>query len=189
MTRTPGANVKARGSLGRAVPSLLLLLLVTISPLKVRAESVASLSALKAAYTLHFLNLIRWERQEKWLDFCVLGASEPGDRMLATLRDKTVHGQSVRTRRVTHVPSTPEPCDAIYIPQSYASYAPALLRQYENSATVTISDSAGFVDAGGVIGFVIVDDRLRFDVNERAAAKKRLKISAKLLELARNVVR
>jgi hypothetical protein len=150
-----------------------LLLLVTGSPSAARAESVASLSALKAAYTLHFLNLIRWERPEKWLSFCVLGASETGDRMIATLQDKTVHGQAIRTRRLPHGPAERDPCDAVYIPESYAAYAPAVLKQYENSATVTISDSSGFVNTGGVIGFVIVDDRLRFDVNERAAAKKR----------------
>lgn len=168
---------------------MLLLLIVAGSPSAARAESVASLSALKAAYTLHFLNLIRWEQPAKWLNFCVLGVSEPGERMLGTLQDKTVHGQSIRARRVPQVGAEREPCDALYIPESYAAYAPALLKQYENSATVTISDSPAFVNTGGVIGFVIVEDRLRFDVNERVAAKKRLKISAKLLELARNIVR
>lgn len=165
------------------------MLLIATAPSSARAESVASLSALKAAYTLHFLNLIRWEHPDRWLDFCVLGVSEAGERMLATLQDRTVHGQSVRTHRVAHAPSAPERCDAVFIPDSYAGNASNLLKHYENSATLTISDSAGFVGTGGVIGFVVVDERLRFDVNERAAGKKRLKVSAKLLELARNIVR
>jgi hypothetical protein len=179
----------ARRRSRRAAGVISLLLLVGGYPAAVRAENVASLSALKAAYTLHFLNLIRWERPEKSLDFCVFGVSETGERMLVTLHDKTVHGQSIRARRVLRDAAERQPCDALYIPESYASFTPALLKHYETSATVTISDSAGFVNAGGVIGFVIVDDRLRFDVNERAAGKKHLKISAKLLELARSIVR
>lgn len=167
---------------------LVLSWLFASSPSPARAENVASLSALKAAYVLHFLNLIRWDRPEPWLSFCVLGASETGDRMLGLLHDKTVHGQRIRATRVPHGPDRAH-CDALYIPESYAAHAPAVLKQYEHGQTATISDSPSFVNAGGVIGFVVVDDRLRFDVNERAAAKKRLKISAKLLELARNIVR
>lgn len=194
MTRTSGRGDEkeprpARGHWPAGLVSLLLLLLLASSPSAARAEGVASLSALKSAYTLHFLNLIRWERPERWLAFCVVGASETGDRMLSALQDKTVHGQSIRARRIAREPSELEQCDALYIPESYAASAPGLLRRYENSATVTISDIPQFVNSGGVIGFVIVDERLRFDINERAAVKKRLKISAKLLELAREIIR
>jgi hypothetical protein len=168
---------------------LLLLSLVVIPPSNGRAESVAALSALKAAYTLHFLNLIRWERRDTWLHFCAFGDSEAGDRMLGMLHNKKVNGQSVRARRLPRDGGEGERCDALYISEAHAAYAPVLLRRYENTATVTISDIQSFANDGGVIGFVVVGDRLRFDVNERVASQKRLKISAKLLELARRVIR
>lgn len=181
----------ARPRCGRRFTALgsLLVLALALSPSLSRAESVASLGALKAAYAFHFLNLIRWERADPWLDFCVFADSDTGDRMLGALQKKTAHGQSIRARRLPRDMTQPEHCDALYIPEAYASYLPTLLKRYENSATVTISDAAGFAAGGGIIEFVIVDERLRFDVNERVAGKRRLKISAKLLELARNVIR
>lgn len=166
-----------------------MLLLLVLSPSLSLAESVASLSALKAAYAFHFLNLIRWERADPWLDFCVFADSDAGDQMLGALKRKSAHGQTIRVRRIPRDVTQLERCDALYIPEAYASYLPSLLKRYENSATVTISDAAGFAASGGIIEFVIVDERLRFDVNERVASKRRLKVSAKLLELARNVIR
>lgn len=169
--------------------SLLLLPLVGTFPADARADGVASLSTLKAAYTFHFLNLVQWEQSSARLYFCVLGESEAGDRMLSSLNDKTVHGQSIRARRLPDDGSDHARCDALYIPESHAAHAPDLIKRNETTSTLTISDTPGFVSAGGVIGFVVVGDRLRFDVNERAAGKKRLKVSAKLLELAREVIR
>jgi hypothetical protein len=172
-----------------ALASLLFLPLLVTLPKAARADGGAPLSALKAAYTLHFLNLVEWKQASAQLHFCVLGESEAGAQMLSTLNGKSVHGQRIRARRVPGDGSDRERCDALYIPESYAADAPELLKQSETTSTLTISDVPGFVNNGGVIGFVVVGNRLRFDVNERAASKKRLKISAKLLELAREVVR
>lgn len=169
--------------------SLLLLPLLVIFPGDARADGVASLSALKAGYTLHFLNLVRWEDGSPSIQFCVLGESEAGEQMLRTLKDKSVHGQSIRARRLPSDGSDHERCDALFVPESVAAHASDVLKRRDASSTLTISDAPSFVRDGGVIGFVIVRDRLRFDVNERAATKKHLKISAKLLELAREVIR
>lgn len=173
----------------RGILALLSLSLIIGVPGTSRAESVASLSALKAAYTLHFLNLIRWEGPDAGLTFCVLGESEAGERMLRMLGDKSVRGRGIRTRRLALDVSRAERCDALYIPEVHAKQAPALLKRHETTTTVTISDIRRFANEGGVIGFVVVGERLRFDINVQAASRKRLKVSAKLLELARDVIR
>ncbi len=159
-----------------------------VAPADAGAGDVASLSALKAAYALHFVNLVRWEQPHSKLRFCVFGESESGDRMLGTLHNRVVHGQTIRTRPMRRDSVRERRCDVVFIPNSYAIHAPALLTYYRNSATLTISDIPGFVADGGVIGFVVVGDRLRFDINQGAADRKRLSVSAKLLELAREVV-
>ena len=50
--------------------------------------------------------------------------------------------------------------------------------------TITESD----IDAGAVLNFVVVDDRVRFDIALPAADANQLKISARLLNVARRVV-
>jgi hypothetical protein len=175
--------------LGRV--AFVLVLLAAGSRPPVRAETVAALSALKAAYTFHFLNLVRWEHplSSSSLEVCVFGDSDTGDQMYGSLHDRTVNGQAIHVRRIPSDTTRAERCDAIYIPDVHRERAAALLAIYDHSATLTISDIPRFVGLGGVIGFAVVDGRLRFDINERAAAKKKLRISAKLLELAREVMR
>lgn len=155
------------------------------------ADGVAHLDALEAAYTFHFLNLIRWERPAPLLHVCVVGDSGASERMRINLGGKTANGRRIQARRIPD--DSPEEgarsCDVLYLPAAYAASAPALLKRYDRDATVTISDIPGFAQEGGIIGFVVIDGRLRFDINERAAARKGLKISAKLLELARRIVR
>ena len=59
-----------------------------------------------------------------------------------------------------------------------------------NFATVlTISDQAGFVQAGGMIGLRVEDNRVRFDVNLLAAQRAGLTMSSQMLKLAGQVLR
>ena len=54
---------------------------------------------------------------------------------------------------------------------------------------LTVSDAPQFAEQGGMIGFVVVDQNLRFDINPEAGQEAGLKISSKVLSLARRVVR
>jgi hypothetical protein len=47
-----------------------------------------------------------------------------------------------------------------------------------------VGESDGFVQQGGMIGFVLEEDKLQFNVNLGAARAAQLKISSKLLSLA-----
>ncbi len=53
---------------------------------------------------------------------------------------------------------------------------------------LTVGEEGGFLHAGGMIGFVIADRTVRFDINENAStAMAGLKISSRLLSIARSV--
>jgi hypothetical protein len=54
--------------------------------------------------------------------------------------------------------------------------------------TLTVGDGDGFIDAGGMIGFVIVDETVRFEINAAAARAARLQLSSRLLALAIRLV-
>ena len=64
----------------------------------------------------------------------------------------------------------------------------AALRALGELPVLTVSDIDGFAEAGGGIGFAMVDDRVRFDVNARALEESRLKASAQLMKIARTVI-
>ncbi len=56
-----------------------------------------------------------------------------------------------------------------------------------NSTTLTVGEATGFAQRGGIINLMREENRLRFEVNVTAAAQTRLKISSKLLALAKIV--
>jgi len=54
---------------------------------------------------------------------------------------------------------------------------------------LTVGDGTNFVHDGGIIGFILEDRRIRFDINLRAATNAGLKMSSRLLTVARYVER
>jgi len=61
------------------------------------------------------------------------------------------------------------------------------LASLHGSTVLTVSDAAGFLDAGGMIQFLNENDRVRFAINTDATTRAKLKVSSKLLSLARPV--
>ena len=64
---------------------------------------------------------------------------------------------------------------------------PLLFKALEGHSVLTVSDMEGFAQQGGVINLVIRNQRLGFEINEDAAQRANLKISSKLLKLAKVV--
>jgi hypothetical protein len=62
-----------------------------------------------------------------------------------------------------------------------------ILHRLESSAVLSVSDIENFCGNGGLIAFVNVNDRIKFQVNADAAQRRGLKISSKLLSLATSV--
>jgi hypothetical protein len=66
---------------------------------------------------------------------------------------------------------------------------PEILGSLQGFSVLTVSDIDGFAEEGGVIQFVIEEDRVRFVINLEAASRAKLKINSKLLALARVINR
>ena len=53
---------------------------------------------------------------------------------------------------------------------------------------LTIGETDGFLESGGIINFVMEEEKVRFEINNTAARKARLDIRSKLLRLAKKVI-
>ena len=60
----------------------------------------------------------------------------------------------------------------------------ASLRALSGTPILTIGTGTAFLDRGGIIGLIMRDERLRFELNIKAAERSGLKVSAKLQQLA-----
>ena len=73
-------------------------------------------------------------------------------------------------------------------PQTERKSIPAALANLKGRPVLTVGESERFVQMGGMIGFFLWDNKVRFDINLNAAERSNLKISASLLTLAKTVI-
>ena len=100
-----------------------------------------------------------------------------------TVEGETVHGRKVVIRLFKRIEDV-HACQLLFISRSEQARLPQVLAALKGVPVVTVSDSDQFVRHGGMIGFVIHENKVRFEINSETAAKASLKVSSKLLNLA-----
>jgi len=113
-----------------------------------------------------------------------------GDDPFGAVLDRAVNGQQVsgraiEVRRLKAVRADTG-CHIVYIAPSEAPRMAQVTDALRGSGVLTVSDKAP-PSGTAVINFVIKDERVRFDIDDEAAAQNRLAISSKLLGVALNV--
>jgi hypothetical protein len=146
---------------------------------------------LKAAYLYNFAKFVEWPADafagpNAPLRICVLGQDPFAGDLEQITAGKTVNG---RTIQVDHVPevSQARTCHIVFISSAKNDEIRRTLEGLRGASVLTVGDAKDFVALGGIINLVLEDSRIRFEVNLKAAERERLKISAKLLSLARLV--
>ncbi|MCB1909771.1 MAG: YfiR family protein [Rhodocyclaceae bacterium] len=167
-------------------------LVVLLSGLAVAQSARADLTEyqLKAVFLLNFARYVEWPDDKlpagAEIELCVLGR-DPFGGALAAIDGKRAQGHVVRVRRLA-LPEQAEACHLLFLAGSEAQQVGASLRVLGHQPVLTVSDMDGFIDAGGGIGFAIVEDRVRFDINLRVLEATKLKASAQLMKIARAVI-
>ena len=78
-------------------------------------------------------------------------------------------------------------CHVVYGASLDRTSAEELVRSTSGRPILTLSDREDFAERGGVANFFIDGGRMRFAVNRAAADRARLRISSRLLTLAKLV--
>ena len=150
-----------------------------------RAE-VASEYDVKAAFLYNFTKFVEWPppalAERKDFQLCVLGEDPFGGSL------DVVKGERVAGRRISLL-STPklaeaEGCQILFISRSERARMPQILQDLGNAPVLTVADTDGFLDHGGIINFLLEGSKVRFEINQQAAQRAGIKISSKLLRLA-----
>jgi hypothetical protein len=156
-------------------------------PIDLRAQRSLEYEV-KAAFLYNFVQFIEWPAD-------ALHAGEPfrvclaGENPFGGVLERTIAGEQVGGRpievEVLGADAAPSRCQVLFVPRSQASRTAALLKAAGAAAVLTVGESPRFLDAGGLINFVVEAGHVRFDINADAAAARDLRISSKLLRVAR----
>ena len=171
----------------------LVALVLPPSPI-VRADSIhAGEYEVKAAFLLNFARFAEWPpaafpTPDAPIVFGVLGDDPFGPVLDATVQGKRVGGRSIVVRRLRR-PEDAGGCHLVFIAASERAHMGPLLRRVSRPGVLTVGETDRFAEQGGVIQLTTEGDRGRLTINTQAAARAEVRLSAKILSMARLVPR
>ena len=156
---------------------LALTLLLTAAAPSV-AQPGLSQYEVKAALLYNFLRYVEWPTRpaSDEILLCVVGLERVAKMVQQTVKAQTIDGRPI----TVEVIQEPQPhCHLVFAPLGVRTD----LYAKPPRGTVTVSEVPGFLKAGGVINFLIVDGRVRFEINPDAAEGAGVRLSSRLLRL------
>ena len=143
---------------------------------------------IKAAFLYNFTKFVEWPSDafpDGSFRLCVLG-DDPFGRSLMELTSQEVAGRKLTVVRAREMEKV-EGCHVLFISRSERGRLPAILSEVREAPVLTVADTKGFLDDGGVINFTLEGSKVRFEINQEAADRAGVKISSKLMRLATRV--
>jgi hypothetical protein len=176
-----------------AVTMSLASLILGGSGLRIAADGNASSEyQVKAAFLFHFAQFVDWPAEafkgaDSPLTYCTLGEDPFHGALDATLNGKTVGARAFRVRHFKQVQELQE-CQVLFVGAGEKKAVLSALDVAKRGPVLTVGEAEHFVQDGGMIEFFLEDNKVRFNINLDAAERAKLKISARLLALAKTVI-
>lgn len=170
---------------------------------------------IKAAFLYNFFSFIDWpkDKQSSSNDTITIGVvitdeSKDFINTLKPLTKKEIRGKSITLKLFDKLDCIENPdtqnkmerqalvesmkqCHLLMIcerNQAKLKNISEIIEGLKGTATLTVGETPSFLEKGGIINFVVVDNKIRFEINLDAAKQNKLLIRAKLLKLAKRVI-
>jgi len=116
----------------------------------------------------------------------VLGKNVFGNDLETTIRDKTVNNRRFKFVKFENFASATEAtnCHILFVSSSEKDNLAKIVGSLQKASVLTVSDTDGFIKAGGMINFTLEGAKIRFEISDEAAKKAGLQVSSKLLSLS-----
>jgi hypothetical protein len=152
------------------------------------AQAAGSLEyQVKAAYLLNFTRYVEWPGRSlpatAPLELCILGDDPFGETLDQAIRGRRSQGRTVTVRRVESDEGA-FGCHLVFVTDESWNQRRSLVASLTSRGILTVGNSDQFGREGGVIGFVISNETVRFVINLKAMEHSGLRISSRMLSLA-----
>lgn len=178
---------------GRALRLILLAVYALVSAETLARGQAQPLSAseIKAGFLFNFTKFVEWPPdafadRDAPIVLGIVGDNLVTDLLIETAAEKIVNGRAVIVRRFKEGQDL-RMCHILFVSSSEEKPVLQILEKIKGSEILTVSETKGFAQTGGMINFFIEGNKVRLEINLDAAARARLKISAKVIAVARLV--
>jgi hypothetical protein len=182
------STADASASPRRHVSTFLVLLFILFAPKLNAQRAKASEYELKATYLYNFGRFVQWSEgaaaaKGDSFPICIFGQDPFGTVLDTTLSGESINGKPVVAKRVSK-PQDALDCRVLYISVSEESRLKEIIAGLDKAGVLTVSDIPQFSQRGGMIQFVVVGNKVRFEVNLTSAQDAGLTLSSDLLKVA-----
>lgn len=170
----------------------LLALLITLADSSTRRDRLVAAAdeyKVKAAFIYNFAKFTAWpseafSKSNAPFVIGIVGKDPFGSTMDETLKNKSVEEHPVTIRRVKW--GEAKECHLLFVSGSEGTKTRDM-DPVKTSPILTVGETSGFAQRGGIINFTVNDEKVGFEINPDAAKRAKLDISSKLLSLAKIV--
>ncbi len=145
----------------------------------------------KAAFLYNFTKFTDWPASAFASTNAPIVIGVVGEDPFGQLLDETVKGELVRNRplvvRRLRAGEDLSACHVLFISRSEKERLPEILNQLQAKPVLTLGDVGGFAEQGGMVNLLLVQKTVKLEINQAVVETAGLRISAKLLNLARSV--
>ncbi len=158
----------------------------------------------KAAFVYNFFKFVKWP-QENDVDPSEKPSSKQANITIGVfgeyaysvarkiIKGKKVNGRKIDiyllTRKDVMDPERLLKCNMVYISQDAKADKAKVLLLIKEHSILSVGESEGFLESGGMINFVLDKGRVRFEINLVATTKAELKVRAQFLRLAKRIIK
>jgi hypothetical protein len=156
------------------------------------AENAMTESQVKALCVLNFAKYVTWPEETGVSDrsssmrIGIVASSKLASDLKAVAKGKTISGKAVEIMEFSSAGDVGD-CDVLFIGGSDKGIISEILNRVRTAPVLTVGEDERFAESGGIINFVVKENRVRFEVDLTAARMARVQISSKLLSLADKV--
>lgn len=168
---------------------LCLALQLTMAGLSAFAQTTAE-RQVQAAFLTKFAGFVEWPSNSlpamnSPFVIGVVGDDPFGPDLDTIASQQRAKGRVIRVERFKSVENV-QGCQILFVASSEQARLAELFKRVGNLPLLTVGDSEGFTQAGGIINFTKVEGKVRFEVNHEAARRAGLALDARLLAVSQS---
>jgi len=166
----------------------LLLACLALCAMEARAQQ-ATEASVKAAFLYKFPGYVEWPTAPPASTPFVIGVAgseEVAEELERLVPGRQIHGRPVTVRRVRETEAV-RGIQVLFVGRAEPN-ARAYLRAAREAGALGVTENERGLEQGSAINFVTMEDRVGFEVSVDAAEKASLRISSRMLAIARRVV-
>jgi YfiR/HmsC-like len=140
----------------------------------------------KAAFLFNFTKFVEWPKNDSdAFNICILGDDPFGPNLDELVKGKVANGKKLQIRRLKDAPEAKQ-CQIVYVRGEEKNKASQVIDAVQKMPVLTVGERSAFGKMGGIVYLTMMDDHVGVGINAAAAESSGLKISAKLLSLAKS---